>query len=378
MSHPAPEPADEIVDAELVDDAELALVSPPSVRLRVTTHTVLRPGQALPTDDDAPRYSTRDLYVSPETAAAMTGTDAEPPPMAAFRTWCAEEGRVAVPCTTATFTDYGHSLMRRGLKISTIRNYMSLIRTTMPPGERPDNSLFLELLADYRRTNKRAVRTKRAFPLTIAYTRALCARAEQDGRPIGVRDAALFAFSYRFLARSDENVNLDIEDLTVLDDRIEVWLAKDKTHQNEDQNLVLMDRSDLRMVPRMRAWLAHLAACGVTGGPLFIHLMKNGLPASGFRESVATERGAYLRPKTVDERLKFWWARAGLVSDGRPVSSQGFRAGAATDLAEHGADGKTIAKAGRWNENSTIPDRVYVRPAKAANHDPFDVIPLHP
>ncbi|MFJ4880178.1 tyrosine-type recombinase/integrase [Streptomyces sp. NPDC088745] len=375
MSRPAPEP--EIVDAELVNEGELALPVPPApARLRVNLHTVLRPGQALPTEDDVPRYSAAELYVSPETAAAMESSDKEPPPMAAFRAWCAETQRVPFPCTTATFTEYGAHLMRRRLKVSTIQNYMSLIRTTMPPGQRPDNSLYLGLLADYRRGNKRAVRRKQAFPITLPYTLALCTKAEQDGRPIGIRDAALFAFSYRFLARSDEDVNLDIEDLTILDDRIEVWLDKDKTHQNEDQTLLLLDRPDLALVPRMRRWLAHLAACGITSGPLFRHLMKNGQPATTFRVTVATKRGDYLRPQAVDERLKHWWHKAGLIGDGRPVSSQGFRAGGATDLAVHGAPAKTIRKAGRWDENSTIPETRYVRPAKDAQNDPFDVIPV--
>ncbi|WP_302850952.1 hypothetical protein [Streptomyces lunaelactis] len=32
--------------------------------------------------------------------------------------------------------------MRRRLKVTTIRNYMSLMRNSMPPGQQPDNTLF--------------------------------------------------------------------------------------------------------------------------------------------------------------------------------------------------------------------------------------------
>ncbi|MCX5206037.1 tyrosine-type recombinase/integrase [Streptomyces sp. NBC_00237] len=218
---------------------------------------------------------------------------------------------------------------------------------------------------------------KRAFPLTLPYVLPLAETAERDGRAIGVRDSALFVFFYRFLARSNEDVNLDIEDLAIGVDRITVSLDKDKTDQNEDQTLVLMDRPGPALVPRIRRWLAHLAVHGITEGSLFRHLLKNGQPAIGFRATVDTERGDYLRPKVVRERLKHWFAKAELATDGCPVSSQGFRAGAATDLAEHNATAKQIAVAGRWKEDSTIPERVYLRPAKAAQHDVFSVIPTN-
>ncbi|MEU9059845.1 hypothetical protein AB0D13_13545 [Streptomyces sp. NPDC048430] len=92
---------------------------------------------------DAQRYTERDLYVSPETAEVLEAKDTtNSGPVVAFKAWCAEEGRVAVPCTTATYTEYGALLMRRGLKVSTIRNYMSLIKSAMPAGKRPDNRPF--------------------------------------------------------------------------------------------------------------------------------------------------------------------------------------------------------------------------------------------
>jgi integrase len=266
--------------------------------------------------------------------------------------------------------------MRRNLKVSTIRNYMSLIRTSMPEGQQPDNSLYLRLLGDYRRKNKRASRRKEAFPITLQYLVPMMLKAEEDNRPIGWRDAAMLAFGYRFLARSIEEVNLDMEDLTILDDRIKVWLLEDKTH-NDDQTLTLHDHPDLGLVKRMRRWLEYLTMQGITTGPLFRHLQKDGAVAVGHREQVATVRGDYLRPQTVNERVKHWFSKAGLVSDGRPVSSHGLRAGAATDLGMNDATDKEIAEAGRWRPDSPIPRLVYVRPAQAAKQDPFSKIPRY-
>ncbi|MFI9730897.1 hypothetical protein [Streptomyces sp. NPDC052092] len=215
----------EVIEAEFVDGA-LALVEEPLAQPRVDANTVLRPGQAVPTTADPDTQDTqRDLYVSEETARILDESDpGDSGPMKAFKVWCAEHGRVAVPCTTATFTEYGRRLMQRGLKVATIKNYMSRIRTAMPAGKKPDNSLYLRLLADYRKRNKRAVRTRQAFPITLPYLVPMMEKAEADGRPVGIRDAAMLAFGYRFLGRSIEDANLEIEDLTITDDRIVVWL----------------------------------------------------------------------------------------------------------------------------------------------------------
>ncbi|MEV6653935.1 tyrosine-type recombinase/integrase [Streptomyces sp. NPDC051219] len=373
--------ADEIVDAELVEPgAVVPAPSTPAARPRVDQHTVLRPGQEIPTTADrGPSYTERDLYISEETAKALDEVSAENSPprrtaMRGFEAWCAKEGRVAVPCTTATYTEYGRYLMDRGLKVSTIRNYMSLIRTSMPEGQQPDNTLFLRLLQVYRRTHKRASRVKQAFPITMPYLVPMMLKAEEDERPIGWRDAVMFAFGYRFLGRSIEDVDLDIEDLTITDDRIVVWLVKDKTHQNEEQTVTLHDRPDLNLVPRMRRWLGYLASLGVTTGPVFRHLQKDGQLGS---RVLATRRGDYLRGHTVNERVKLWFTAAGLVTDGRPVSSHSLRAGGATDLGLADATDQEIAEAGRWRPDSPIPRKVYVRPAKDAKRDPFSRVPVY-
>ncbi|MEV7383854.1 tyrosine-type recombinase/integrase [Streptomyces lydicus] len=372
-----------MVDAELVEDSAQLIVATPPSGPYVDHNTVLRPGDEIPAEADGQRYTERDLYVSEETARALdkTGGNESGPrgsAMRRFRGWCAQEGRVAVPCTTATYTEYGRHLMSQKLKVTSIRNYMSLIRTSMPVGKQPDNSLYLHLLKDYRAKNKRASRKKQAFPITLPYLIPMMVAAEADNRPIGWRDAAMFALGYRFLARRIEDADLDIEDLTVLDDRIVVWLLKDKTHQEEEQTLILHDRPDLHLVARMRRWLAHLSDQGVTSGPLFRHLLKNGAVATTeTRQKTATVRGNYLRGHTVNERVQFWFKKAGLATDGRPVSAQGLRAGGATDLAEHGATDEELEEAGRWAKGSPIPRRVYVRPAQQKNHDPFAKVPMY-
>ncbi|MGA5191548.1 hypothetical protein ACPCSL_34020, partial [Streptomyces griseoincarnatus] len=330
---------EETVDAELVEDAELGRTVP-AARPLVDAHTVLMPGEEIPTSED-PRttYTERDLYVSEETAQAIKEAEEEGSlqrrtAMRLFEAWCSEQGRVAMPCTTATYTEYGRHLMAKGLKVTTIRHYMSLVRTSMPAGKKPDNSLFLLVLAQYRKKNKRALRRKEAFPITLPYLVPMMEKAEADDRPIGWRDSAMLAFGYRFLGRSIEDVDLDLEDLTILDDMLVVWLAEDKSHKGEEQTIYLHDREDLRLVFRMRRWVGYLAEQGIINGPVFREVLRSGKVASSETrlKRGATKRGDNLRPQTVNERVKLWFSAAGLKTDGRPVSSHSLRAGGATDL----------------------------------------------
>ncbi|WP_193450543.1 tyrosine-type recombinase/integrase, partial [Streptomyces plicatus] len=234
---------------------------------------------------------------------------------------------------------------------------------------KPDNSLFLLLLGQYLKKNKRALRRKEAFPITL-YLVPMMEKAEAADRPIGWRDSAMFAFGYRFLGRSIEDVDLDLEDLTITDDRVFVWLAEDKTHTGEEQTITLHDREDLRLVFRLRRYVDWLAEQGITTGPVWREILRSGKVATpetrAKKGGGASKRGIYLRPQTVNDRVKYWFAAAGLKSDGRPVSSHGLRAGGATDLGMAGATDEELEEAGRWKKGSRIPRERYVRPTKNA------------
>jgi integrase len=365
----------EVVDAELVDDADLPAVRPaePAARFMLDKHTVLAPGQLPPTEADRPAYSEADFYVSQRTVerhqAAIPKNTATNRASAerVFRAWCAAAGRVAVPCTTATYTEYGTHLMEQGHKASTIRTYMAHVLAIQPKGDRPDASLFRDNLKGYRRDSPRANRTSRAFPLRLPNVVAMAAACDET-TAIGKRDAALLVLGYRFLARRIEVADLLIEDLTIGDRTITIYLPKDKTHQDEEQTKVLHDHPDLRLVPRIRAWLDHLRGLGATSGPLFRALTKTGALASRHH---ATDRGDHLQGRAVNEVVKQRFAQAGLDSGGQPVTAHGLRAGAATDLAENGIRGRDLNAEGRWKDNSRIPETVYVRPARDRSFDPF-------
>ncbi|TSB25115.1 hypothetical protein [Streptomyces benahoarensis] len=80
-------PANEVVDAALVDDEGLVPSVAPTEGPLIDHNTVLRPGEEIPTEEKGPRYTDRDLYVSEETARAMdeAGVDESGPRGSAMR-----------------------------------------------------------------------------------------------------------------------------------------------------------------------------------------------------------------------------------------------------------------------------------------------------
>jgi integrase len=379
---------DEVVDAELVEDgpdwAAAALPVPARTgpeRYLVDRHTVLEPGEMPPLAGEQPRYTEADFRISAETAArrARSGADNtrinRDAAVRRFEVWCAGEGRVARPCTDATYLEYAGHLMRQQprLKANTIGIYLGHIWRWQPAELRPERLEIQDLLETYRRENPRSARKRQAPALRLDDILAML-DAVDESTATGKRDAALLAVMYLMLGRRSEIAAVDIEYTEVLDHLIVIDLGSDKTHQTgEDLDLVrLHDRSDLRPVERVRTWLAWLKSQGVTSGPLFRQLSTGDrLTARALSTDPVTAR---LSPAAIGERVQVLAERGG-VKKPTAITSQGVRAGAATDLAEAGVRGKSLNRAGRWREDSHVAEEVYVRPLQDHDDNPFAALP---
>lgn len=371
----------EVVDAELVEDDRLPALRPETAPARpiIGQHTILAPGQHLPTQADQPAYSRLDFEVSADTAerakragAANTRRNRDYR-IAAFEAWCAEHGRVAYPCTTATFTEYGNHLIRQGLKPNTIGTYMSLIRGWQPVDAKPDGSRLRENLATYKREAPRRNRKKQSPPIRLPHLMAMLATCDEN-HPLGVRDAALLSCGYGALTRRIELADLEIEDVTVTDTHVIVYFPISKTDQDaEGATVRIPDRPDLRPVERMRAWLALLHSYGIRRGALFRALTRAGTLQS---RVTASERGDFLTGEAINQVVKRRAIRAG-IPEAEKVTAHGLRAGPTTDLAKAGVRGKRLNRAGRWVDESRIPETVYVRLAEDEEGDALAEIPVY-
>lgn len=364
---------EEVVDAELVDDDHLPAITSGDAeatpaRPLVDRHTILRPNAPIPTTADLPTYTETDFRISEETAELL---DEAPPENTSrtynsareqFKTWCHQNSRVHLPCTTATFVEYVGHLIRQDKSPSTIQVAMSAIRSWHADGQQPGTKEAREALRKHARGWAQRRTPKKATGIRTDMLEAMVATctAETDADcPKAARDAALLTLGWGMLSRRSELANLLIEQLAIDDDGIYVKVAFSKTDQaaKGETTFVPADSDNPATCPvvRVRAWLEELRRQGITTGPLFRHINRGGT----VRARIGA-RGDFLTPDAIGAIVK---ARAKLADlpDPSKVTAHGLRRGPAQEIAEAGED---PTGQGRWKPGSITVRKHYVEPAQ--------------
>ncbi|RPE27251.1 tyrosine-type recombinase/integrase [Kitasatospora cineracea] len=362
----------EVLDAELVEPEVLPALAEPAPRGRalVDRHTMLRPGQQVPTEEDRPRYSEADFRISQATAdlqdqAAPENTSRQyRSARGQFTAWCDQQGRVPLPCTTATFTEYVGHLIQRGLAPSSVQVAMSAIRSWHPDGQQPGTKAASEMLRKHAKNWARRRRPRKAPAIKSDLLAQLLATCD-GGTPADLRDACLLTVGWGMLARRSELAHLLIDDLVVEDDGVSVFVAFSKTDQDAkgQSTFVPANPADPAQCPvaRTRAWLEELARLGVHDGPLFRALTTGGTLAS---RKVA-ERGDALSPDAIGAIVTRRGRRAGVALH---LTAHGVRRGPAQEIADNGGD---PTGQGRWKPGSTTVRKHYVEPAQGRTNNPI-------
>ncbi|MGW1617221.1 hypothetical protein ACWCQZ_49465 [Streptomyces sp. NPDC002285] len=138
--------------------------------------------------------------------------------------------------------------------------YCSRIVSWYPKGDRPGASLVREMIEDYRLEEfiPAGGETEQSAGLTLKYLVKVLAKIDESTR-IGRRDAAMLVLQYGMLYRSIEVTNLLVKQIRMDTDGVWVWTAKSKTRRKgKGRWRFIRDRADLRIVARVRAWLADL------------------------------------------------------------------------------------------------------------------------
>lgn len=369
---------EEVVVAELVDDDRLPvvtrLVPQPAARPLVDQHTILRPNAPIPTTADLPTYTEADFRISEETADLL---DSAPPENTSrtyksargrFESWCAEQGRVPMPCTTATFVEYVGHLIRADKSPSTIQVAMSAIRSAHPDGQQPGMKEAREALRKHARGWARRRTPKKATGIRSEALTALVGTCSA-GQPKDIRDAALLTLGWGMLSRRSELANLLIEHLAVEDDGITVRVAYSKTDQAAKGAETFVpaapEEPDVCPVIRVRTWLEELRQHGITTGPLFRAITRGGtIPHR------AGPRGDFMTPDAIGAIVKARAALAGLPDPSR-VTAHGLRRGPAQEIAEAGED---PTAQGRWKDGSITVRKHYVEPAQGKANNPLRAV----
>lgn len=364
---------EQVVDAELVDDDHLPATIPETTPARplVDRHTLLRPGAPVPTTADLPTYTEADFRISQETADLL---DTAPPENTSrtyanardhFEQWCRDQGRVHLPCTTATFVEYVGHLIRLDKSPSTIQVAMSAIRSGHPDGQQPGMKEAREALRKHARGWAQRHTPKKAPGIRSEALAALVATCTAE-QPKAIRDAALLTLGWGMLSRRSELANLLIDHLAVDDDGITVRVAYSKTDQAAKgaETFVPAHPEDPATCPvrRVRAWLEELRRHGHAAGPLFRHITRGGtIPTR------TGPRGDFLTPDAIGAIVKARAKLAGLPDPSR-ITAHGLRRGPAQEIAEAGED---PTAQGRWKPGSLTVRRHYVEPAQGKANNPL-------
>ncbi|RPE39716.1 hypothetical protein EDD90_2733 [Streptomyces sp. Ag109_O5-1] len=371
----------EVAVAELVEEDRLpATLTDPGIVLGgalgrpvITQHTVLRPGE-LPTTE-RPAYTAADFYVSAETAEAI---DERSKPKnternytsqrGMFERWCADMGRVANPCTTATYIEYVAALIARGTySPNTIKAYKSAIRSMQPEDAKPGTTVVNGLIKEYAKSWNKRNRVKKAPAIPDDKFRAMVASCDQR-HPIGIRDRWALVVGRGNLHRRIELADLLISQIEVDDDGVAHWVAMSKTDQDAvgEESWIPAEPHDALLCPvdATRAWLNCLGRLGVRNGAAYRALTVAGTLQN---RSTATDRGEHVSGDAVSDMVRSR-AFAASLPNWQDITAHSLRRTGAQRIADAGGD---PTRQGRWKDGSTVVRKEYLARAQSRAENPW-------
>ncbi len=157
--------------------------------------------------------------------------------------------------------------------------------------------------------------------------------ATDEGTALGLRDAALLRLGSDGLLRISELVAVQVDDLGPREDGSGVLaLPRSKTDQEGEGSTLYVCRETMAAVA---AWLR---VSGITAGPLFRRVLRDGVGC--YQLSGAAVRAIIQR-------------RAKTAGATGRVSGHSLRVGSAQSLVAKGASTAELMQAGRWNDPKT-------------------------
>lgn len=277
-----------------------------------------------------------------------------------FETWCSETGRTPLPCTTETLAEYVSALADLGRAPATIMRAVSAIRVAHKiSGHYPPDTLAARaVVKTYRneRADSGIPNARPAKALSVRQLKVINGALDGDG-VTGLRDRLIFVLGWAMMARRGELARLNIADVSEVEHGLDITVRKAKADQMAVGRAVAVPYgSDPLTCPvrLMRAWVALLAARGITDGPLFRRVDKYGHIPGQHNVQVAGNGDPTGRMNSASIRLVVRRSalKAGLSPDG--LKAHSLRAGGATGAYLGGADLLSIGRHGGWHDGSAV------------------------
>ena len=254
-----------------------------------------------------------------------------------FGAWCAGRGRSPLPASAATVVAYVEAMASERAP-ATVRRYVSSVATVhKAAGERSPLEHVTVRRALKRMHRQRGCRQAQVHGLTWALRRRLMEAT--GGRVIDVRNRAILAVAYDAMLRRSELVALQVVDVTM--DRggsASLLVRRAKTDPEGGGAMLYLHRDSVRLLSE---WLS---ASGISGGPLFRSMRKDG--TLGGRAAMRARCRASTRrwPNGPGSRQQIV----------RRLSGHSPRVGAAQDMIASGIGIPAIMQAGRWKSAQMV------------------------
>jgi integrase len=286
-----------------------------------------------------------------------------------FETWCAGQGRTALPATSATLAEYATHLGSLGRAPSTIDRALAAIRARhRGAGLQPADSLPARLvLRGLRRERaKQGKRPRKAAPVTVEPLRKMAAACD-TATAIGARDRALLLLGFATAARRSELAALNLADITEVEEGLQVVVRTSKTDaQSLGRTVAVPYGSNPATCPvrAVRVWLAVRSDAGLGPGPLFVRVNRHSRLAAPLRRQgrLIGDPAGRLTGEAIADAVARAAERAGLaeVPDGVLApevprwSGHSLRRGFATASRRAGHDLVRIGRHGGWVDGSKV------------------------
>jgi len=257
-----------------------------------------------------------------------------------FAAWCEGRGLVAMPATPETVAAFIADEAEQGRKPSTLGQRLAAIRYAHRLAGLDDPTghvLVRETLKGTRRAQ--GVKPTRKAAATVDRLSAMLAHLDRK-TVTGKRDAALLLFGFAGAFRRSELAALRLEDIEVTAHGLLVTVAKSKTDQEGEGEYVAVANGRRDELCPVRAMAAYIEAAGITDGPVFRSITRNG----GVGQSITG--GA------IGQLVKRLAKRAGLES--AEFGGHSLRRGFVTSAAEAGASPAAIQRHGRWKTAAMV------------------------
>ncbi|GAT71434.1 putative integrase/recombinase [Planomonospora sphaerica] len=280
-----------------------------------------------------------------------------------FTAWCSQAGRMALPATSQTVTEYAAHLMSapstrtgRPLSPSSIERALTAIRSMHKAAglTAPETSGARKVLAGRREqlalAHDPAAKVRKATPVLPTEIRAMLATVDRTTLA-GMRDAVLVLLGYATAARSSELAALNLGDVAETPDGLVVSVYRRKIKRHTETAVPYGSNPATCPVRAARALLAALADLGRTRGPLLVRIDRHGrvAPPLTRRGKTIGDPDGRMTPEAIADVVARLAAAAGLPGD---WSGHSLRRGFATAARRQGHALERIGRHGGWADGS--------------------------